>query len=165
MKERKKETFIYEDLGFPVKLINAPMKKVFGQWFLDINLTQLQKTILHLLIHKPSPLTGEEIRFIRKFLEMTTSEFGSYFGATHAAVLKWEKNESQMNPTTDFCIRMYLLKRLRAKAKEFSKTYDEIFHEIVTSHKNKEAQLKVKGNKITVYPFELDADTELLACS
>ena len=32
MKKRKKKTFIYEGLGFPIKLINVPMKKVFGEW-------------------------------------------------------------------------------------------------------------------------------------
>ena len=36
--ERKKETFIFEGLGFPIKLIDTPMKKVFGQWVIDIDL-------------------------------------------------------------------------------------------------------------------------------
>jgi hypothetical protein len=30
-KDRKEETFIYEGLGFPVKLINVPIKKVLGE--------------------------------------------------------------------------------------------------------------------------------------
>jgi DNA-binding transcriptional regulator YiaG len=66
------------------------MKKVFGEWFLDINLSKLQN-ILRLLVHKTISLTGEEIRFIRKYFEKTTTEFGLIFGATYAAVLKWEK--------------------------------------------------------------------------
>ena len=49
MKEIKKDTFIWEGLGFPIRLVNVPMKKVFGDWILDINLESVQKAVLHLL--------------------------------------------------------------------------------------------------------------------
>ena len=58
MKDRKFETFTYEDLGFPVKLTEAPLEKVFGEWILDINLNELQLEVLKLLIHQPIPLQG-----------------------------------------------------------------------------------------------------------
>ncbi len=135
MSENKIETFIYQDLGFPIKLINAPMKKVYDQWFLDINLSKFQKNVLYGLVNKPSPLTGSEIRFIRKYFEMTTTDFGHIFGATHPAVLKWEKNESSMNPATEVCMRLYVLDRLQIKDKEFRRLYHKISIDSLVRHR------------------------------
>ena len=68
MAKTKKETFIWEDLGFPIRLVNVPMKQVFGEWVLDINLQHFQKVVLHMLATKSTPLTGGELRFIINYL-------------------------------------------------------------------------------------------------
>ncbi|MFI5343687.1 MAG: hypothetical protein ACHQUC_05640 [Chlamydiales bacterium] len=149
MSERKVETFIYHDLGFPIKLINAPMKRILGEWFLDINLAKLQKSVLNELAHKSTALTGEEIRFIRKYFEMTTIEFGQVFGATHSAVLKWEKDESLMNPATELCMRLYILDRLQTKDKEFRKFY----HKTSIGSLSKHRRIKTKR-----HPLEMNVD-------
>ena len=150
MIERKTETFIYEDLGFPIKLINAPMKKVFGEWFLDINLSKIQKEILNILVNKPTTLTGDEIRFIRKYFEMTTVMFGSRFGATHATVLKWENNESRMNPATEFLIRLYVVDQLRTKDIEFRKFYHSMSLENLQKNKSEEKPIELNEKMFAV---------------
>jgi DNA-binding transcriptional regulator YiaG len=154
MSEKKVETFIYEDLGFPIKLINAPMKKIYGQWFLDINLSKFQKSVLLGLVNKPFPLVGEEIRFIRKYFEMTTTDFGHVFGTTHPAVLKWEKKESRMNPATEVYMRLYVLDRLQIKDKEFRRLYHKISIDSLIKHRKA---------KVKTIPFEIDALEESFA--
>lgn len=52
---KKNETFKYTGLGFHIELIDASMKKIFGEWVLDINLNILQQEVLKILIHKPTP--------------------------------------------------------------------------------------------------------------
>lgn len=141
MTERKIETLIFEGLGFPVVLINAPWKKVFGEWALDINLKKLQLSVLQTLIHKRIPLTGAELRFIRKFLEMSANEFGKLFSVTHVAVVKWENNQTQINLNTELCIRLYVMDHLHPKDKEFRKFYHEISTELVKHKKNDENDL------------------------
>ena len=136
MKEKKTETFVYEGFGFPIKLINCPMKKVFGEWILDINLAKLQIDMLKELIHKPIPLTGAELRFIRKFLEMSTTLFGKLVGVSHPAVLKWEKNQAHINPATEIYIRLYVLQHLQVKDKEFRNLYEQISIADLIKHKN-----------------------------
>ena len=84
---RKQETFVYEGLGFPVKLIDCPMKKMIGEWVLDINMVALQRLVFRELIHKSYPLTGKEMRFMRKFLEMSTTEFAKKIGISHATIV------------------------------------------------------------------------------
>jgi len=124
--DTKRESFIYEGLGFPIRLINVPMRKIFGEWAMDINFNSLQKNVLNLLARKPMPLSGGELRFIMGCLEMSTREFASIFDVTHVAVLKWLKEDVKMNTNTEICLRLYLLDYLRITDKEFRKLYVKI---------------------------------------
>ena len=112
MKNKKRKTFTFEGLGFPIKLVNVPMKKMVGEWVLDINFNKLQLAVLESLIRKPAPLNGDELKFMRKFLNMSTTEFGKIFGVTHAAVVKWEGGQTHANLSTDVCIRLYMFDHL-----------------------------------------------------
>ena len=110
---KKKKTIVYEGLGFPITLVDVPKREDMGEEILDIDLNLLQTTVLRYLVYQSSPLTGAQLRFIRKFLEMSTTEFAKKFGVTHPTVLKWEKEESPINPTAEFCIRVYALQFLQ----------------------------------------------------
>lgn len=122
--KKKTETFIYEGLGFPIELIDTPMKKVFGEWVIDIDMNALQLFVFNGLIHKPYPLTGAELRFMRKFLEMSTTEFGKKLGISHATVVKWEKQQAKISPIQESYIRMFLFECL--KDSELLHLYKEI---------------------------------------
>jgi len=133
--ERKKETFIYEGLGFPIELIDTPMKKVFGEWVIDIDMNALQVFVFKGLIHKPYPLTGREIRFMRKFLEMSTTEFGKKLGISHATVVKWEKGQAKVSPIQESYVRMFLFECLQGN--EILELYKAIRPETLVDAKNK----------------------------
>ncbi len=125
MTEKKIETFIYKDLGFPIQLVDVPMRKILGEWVIDINLNILQLEVLKMLIHQPTPLQAGELRFIRKYFEMTTTAFGEAFGVSHAAVIKWENGQLPA-PAMDVYIRMYVMDRLKAKNADFGKLFHEV---------------------------------------
>ncbi len=72
------------------------MKKVLGEWIIDIDMNKLQLFVLNGLIHKPYPLTGSEIRFMRKFLGISTTEFGENLGLSHSTIIKWEKEQAKV---------------------------------------------------------------------
>lgn len=137
MIEKKTETFTFEGLGFPILLVDAPWKRVFGEWALDINLKKLQEVVLQTLIHKPSPLLGAELRFIRKFLEMSTAAFGQLFGVSHVAVVKWENERANINPATELCIRLYVMDHLALKDKEFRQFYHDMSISQLTKNRSK----------------------------
>jgi|SRR5579862_1384378 len=122
----KKETIVYEGLGFPIKLIAVPIKKMFGDWVLDIDMNKLQLVVLKALMYKPIRLTKEELKFIRHFLNMTTTEFGKIFGVRHSAVVQWENGKRNITPSIELCIRLYVFDHLKAKDKEFRNLYNEI---------------------------------------
>ena len=68
MSGRKKQTIIYKGLGFPIKLIDVPMKKMFGDWVIDIDMTELQLVVLRDLLYKPLRLTKDELKLSQSFL-------------------------------------------------------------------------------------------------
>lgn len=122
---------VYEDhgCGFPVKLINAPMVKIRGEWVLDINPNKLHEAVLNALVFKPSRLTGHEIHFIRQYFEMTLKEFGEKFDVTHPAVRKWEEAKSkatEMKWSIEKDIRLFALTGISKKAKDFFEAYKEL---------------------------------------
>lgn len=129
------------------------MEKVFGEWALDINFNKLQETVIRALIHKPFPLTSKKLRFIRKFLEMTMTHFGKLFGVTHVAVVKWENEQSHINPTTEMYIHLYVLDHLNAKDKEFRKLYKEIIIESL---------IKYRKYMDAVEPIKIDVQDNLM---
>jgi len=145
-KEKKIENILYEDLGFPILLLNCPMTKNFGEWFLDINLEKLQRAVLELLIRKPAPLAGNEIRFIRKYFELTTTDFGKLFGVSHSAVLKWEKGDIPQ-PTTDAFIRFFVLSKLHKQDDEFGKLYREMHLENFMRKQLSPEPLKIEASE------------------
>jgi len=149
MKDRKRETFVYHGLGFPITLVNVPMKKMLGEWFIDINMNKLMLFALKFLAYKPARLTRQELRFIRTFFQMSTTEFARKLGISHAAVVKWEKGQRVISRPLEFCIRVQILLYLEAKDKEF--------HELC-----KQIQLEdlSKSSSKKIVPLKVDASTE-----
>lgn len=145
----KTDTLIYEGLGFPIRLINVPMKKKFGEWVIDINFNHLQIVVLRLLALKLNLLKGAELRFIRHYFEMSTHTFAKLFGVTHAAVLKWENEESKMNFGTEIWIRLYILDHLKVSDKEFRRSYLKLNPETIN-----------RTDKIVL----LEVDADIIAC-
>jgi DNA-binding XRE family transcriptional regulator len=112
-------------------------------------MNKLMLVVLEALIHKPVALTGDEMSFIRSYLEMTSTAFGKIFGVSHVAVLKWESGENRISPALEFCIRLYVLDYLRAKDKEFRALYKELSLEKLS-----------KGPSKKIHPIAIDATTE-----
>lgn len=126
MNKKVAEQFEYDGLGFPILLKNVPLIKVRGIQVPDIDYNVLQRSVLLALCQYPLPFTGNEVRFIRQYLQMTLTEFAKRFGVTHASVIHWEKSKNafaKILPTTELCIRLCLLDELEAKDKLFRDTF------------------------------------------
>ena len=136
MERKTQKVFIDEGFGFKVRILNASMVKVRGEWTPNINYNELAKVVVHALCHKPGRLTGAEIRFIRQHFEMTLQAFASRFCVTHVAVIKWERAKNKptvMAWTTEKDLRLFTLSRLEGKPAEISALYAELEKERGTS--------------------------------
>ncbi len=126
MEKKIQKKYMDHSLGFPVVLKNAPLIRVRGEWALHVNYNEYQKLILNLLAHKPTRLTGDEVKFARKFFEMTVRAFAERFSVKHPAVLKWEKKGAtftQMAWSTEKDIRLFILDELKESATELRSLY------------------------------------------
>jgi len=151
MKNENKKTFIFDGLGFPIKLTNVPMRKIVGEWCIDINMNQLMIVVLEALVHKPTSLAGDELSFIRSYLQMTPAQFGKIFGISRASVTKLENKKILMSPSLELCIRLYVLNFLKVKDKEFRALFNAVSLEQLSKNPRKK-----------VHPIAVDATTEEL---
>ena len=152
MKKKKIEPqFIYKGLGFPILLKNVPMVDIRGVKTPDINLNLLQIAVLLALAFSPVALTGNQVRYIRLWLELNQTEFGALLGVTHPAVVKWEKTKneaSKITLTTQRDLKALLLDKLLDRDEDFRTAFRKI-------------HLSKISNKIE--PLEFDAQKDLVA--
>lgn len=146
-KEKKKINLIYKGLGFPIRLVNAPMRKVYGKWVFDFSMGVFQEVVLYMLATKTSPISGSELRFIIDYFELSYRDFAKLLGVSHAAVVKWEKEKSKMNLHTEISLRLYILNFLKISDKEFRKQY-----------------LELSQHNFTAIESPLNIDLEKIAC-
>lgn len=155
MKQKIQKEFEYGGFGFPITLVNVPMIEVMGVWTPHINYNKLQKVLLLALAHKPGPLTGNELRFLRKYFELNMETFGKLFGVTHAAVSKWEnKGDQPLNTdiNTERCLRLFIMDHLDVKDEDFRRIYKEVADQDITEPKKLDIE----------HPFHIDAEKEEL---
>jgi len=110
--------YIDTGFGFPVHLLNVPMMKVRGIWTPKVDYVELTARVLQTLALKASPLTGNQLKFIRLHFEMNLADFAKRFYVTHPAVLKWEsKGDSAtgMNWSTEKDIRLFISTQVSEK--------------------------------------------------
>jgi DNA-binding transcriptional regulator YiaG len=159
MKTKIEKSYVYEGLGFPVNLTHVPMIEIRGEFILDIDFNKLQKAVLLHLSHKKTPLTGNEIKFIRKYFSLNTTSFGFLFGYSHSAVLKWENQGdaiARITPTAEIYLRLYILDFLQKDPSDFK----ELYHEI----RIPELAKYLKPSQKYVYiPISINAKKELIS--
>lgn len=118
MREREEKhvtKYIYEGLGFPVALENISLILKRGIWTPAVDYNQLQAKVLLTLSQKPDPLTGNEVHFIRTYLEMTLTVFSKKLKKNVSDVLGWEKSgndSAKIDPSTELSMRKLILDKL-----------------------------------------------------
>ncbi|MDB6080842.1 MAG: hypothetical protein JWO53_114 [Chlamydiia bacterium] len=148
MSEKKRDTILYNGLGFPIRLINVPMRKAYGEWILDIDFNQLQVVALLMLVKQNNSFSGKEIAFIRHYFDMSTVEFGKLLGVSHVAVLKWVREERKMNVTTEIFLRSCILNQLKVTDKDFRRIYLTFKPEVISKRAIESIPLEIDADKI-----------------
>jgi putative zinc finger/helix-turn-helix YgiT family protein len=68
---------------------------------------QLMQVIARAVVESEAPLTGPEIRFLRKRLGKKSSEFGRLIGVTSEQVSRWENGHNPPERSADKLIRVF----------------------------------------------------------
>lgn len=90
-----------------VFLANGYKKVVtpYGRGVSFVDLEGLHDAIASALLSKQSPLTGEELRFLRNELELSQKSLAATFGVSEQSVARWEK-QGEASPEGDRLIRL-----------------------------------------------------------
>lgn len=119
----------YFGCGFPVIIDRVEMMKFGPDDVPIIDFESVERHVLRHLAGQRSPLTGNQARFIRLYMEKTLEAFGALFGVTHAAVKKWESHGDEpagMGWSTEKDLRLCALRAAGARKVELASLYLEL---------------------------------------
>lgn len=127
MKTKIEKNYCYTGLGFPIELEQVEMVLIGTEWHPKIDVRKVAEMAIKQLATKESPLTGDEVRFIRAHFGMSLRDFAdNVVHETHPAVKKWEDKKEQptkMNPNTEFVIRHYIIENTSTQSEKKSKYF------------------------------------------
>lgn len=132
-KTKVQSKFAYHGAGYEVIFHHVPMIKIGGEWVVNVSLSDLDRRVFEELPHHSSRLTGNQVRFIRDYADMTLKAFADRFGVSHAAVKKWENfgdGPTNMGWSTEKDIRLFVLMHGEAGASEFRQCYLDLVDEL-----------------------------------
>jgi DNA-binding transcriptional regulator YiaG len=69
-------------------------------------MARIHRAIARALTNNPARLTGEQLRFLRKYLGLTADQFGRYLHTDRTKISKWEHDEDRIGPATDRLVRL-----------------------------------------------------------
>ena len=111
MKSRK-ENYRYDFCGLKhITLIGILVSRCPACPNVEISIPRvvdLHRRIARALIEKATRLTGEEIRFLRRSLGWTGSEFAKHMGVADETVSRWENDAAPIGPQADRLLRMVI---------------------------------------------------------
>lgn len=69
---------------------------------------KIHRAIAMALANSPARLTGPQLRFLRKHLDLSGDQLGRYLHTDRTKVSKWEKGKDRIGPSTDRLIRLLM---------------------------------------------------------
>jgi putative zinc finger/helix-turn-helix YgiT family protein len=110
-----RERYPYKDCGLPVvTLLGIEVSRCpsCGEQEVAIpRIEDLHRTIARLLIGKPSRLTPEEVRFLRKYLGLSIDDFAKAMHVDASTVSQWERGDQTIGEGFDVLLRAQVLLR------------------------------------------------------
>lgn len=116
MRHRKNQEYRYRESGLDDVVLFVPVhacpkcKETLPEIH---NVKSLHAAIADDLFRKPTPLTGLEVRFLRKEMGMKAKGFALLLGVDPVTVSRWETCAEQVGHTSDRLVRcLYLFHRI-----------------------------------------------------
>src|SRR5262249_52236287 len=105
----RKESYRYDESGLKhVTLVGVEVARCphCDNYEISIpRIEELHRLIAKLLIDKSTRFTGEEVRFLRKSLGWSGSDFAKHMGVAEEPVSRWENDAAPIGPQADRLLR------------------------------------------------------------
>lgn len=131
----KRGTYKFTECGLPsVSLGNVEQRtctKCGEREVVLPKLEELHRVIAHMVLLKDERLAGAEIRYLRKYLGWSATDFAKRAGVDRATVSRWENSQQPIGATADRLLRLLVVT---------DKPVDDYSTEQLTKIKNKAAK-------------------------
>jgi putative zinc finger/helix-turn-helix YgiT family protein len=107
------ENYRYTESGLPnVVLLGVNVRRCPKCGEVELLLprvAELHRVIARAVVHKPARLTGAEVRFLRKHLGWSGTDFAEHMGVDPTTVSAWENDRKQLGPSSDRLLRLMVV--------------------------------------------------------
>lgn len=110
--EENEEPVHYRECGLDnVYLLSGYdiVETAYGKGLRIKNLEALHRAIGEHLACAKKELTGKELRFLRRQMDLTQADLGSYVGLSAQQVARWEKGQSEISGAAELLVRILYL--------------------------------------------------------
>lgn len=118
----KDQPYTYEDGGIEVTITGLTQYrcKGCGETFTPIPKPQLLHKAIGLVIceENKSLLTGNEIRFLRKAMELKAVDLAQIMGTDVSTISRWENNKKTIGDSNDRLLRTLFIMKSQTRAKQ-----------------------------------------------
>lgn len=111
----------YRESGLPNVYLRSGYREVqtpYGPSVVIEDVEGLHAAIAEMLVNERPYLTGAEVRFIRRYLDKTQSQFAGLLGVTEQSARRWEKLK-RVPKWADHSVRLLFLNSMRDRAGSF----------------------------------------------
>lgn len=89
------------------------VKTNHGEGIVIRDMDGLHRAIGEFLATQKKELSGKELRFIRKEMDLTQAELGRLIGLSSQQVARWEKSQQPISGPADFLLRKLYLEHIK----------------------------------------------------
>lgn len=142
-------------LDNPIRVRNIPIYtcQECGEKFIGLpQPLEFKRALAHGIAQKPERLTPKEIKFLRKFMELTQQELGSLIGDfRQETVARWESADSpqDIGVPAEKLLRMYTVMKLRKPKVDLSESQEPGVRNPTSDKQPMHIQLKRKSRGYT----------------
>ncbi|MDA8215221.1 MAG: helix-turn-helix domain-containing protein [Nitrospiraceae bacterium] len=116
--QKTKGSYVYRESGLDnVVLTGITIYKCScGEKMPEIsNIDGLHRVIANALVKKKTPLSGKEVRFLRKQIGLSAKELAAVLGVNPVTVSRWENEIELIGPANDKLIRMLYIQMIQER--------------------------------------------------
>lgn len=109
MATARRMSYRFDEMGVPVLLQNIEVIECPHCGNTDPiipNMSGLMKVLASAIICNPCKLNGQEIRYLRKYVNKSAREFARYLNLDHTHLSKLENDRYEINPRLDRLVRL-----------------------------------------------------------
>jgi DNA-binding transcriptional regulator YiaG len=127
--ETPREPLLYRGCGLEGVYLLGGYKRVNtpeGDGIVVKHLDDLHKAITAYLVTEKKALTGPELRFLRKQLDLTQAELGRKLRLSDQQVARWEKGQFEISGPADVLLRLICLVHLGMEVEKAMQLIEEM---------------------------------------